>query len=130
MTTTTITKEKNITLIHEKNVQGPIEELFHSYTTIKVAEFLMVHMESDYSKRDISRHSYVSFRHTLKAIKILEEANIIKKTRQVGRAQMYKFNIENETAKRLYRFWLQLAGDRCRKEAEKQNPDDKITLII
>jgi len=125
----TTTKEKDITIIHEKDIQGPIEELFHSYTTIKVIEFLMVHQETDYSKQDISTHSDVSFRHALKAIKTLETAQLIKKTRQVGRAQMYTFNTENETAKKLYTFWLSLACDRCTRTAEKQKPTDPITLI-
>jgi len=127
MTTTAIKEE--VKIIQEKDIQGPIEELFHSYTTIKVVEFLMVHMEADYSKRDISRQSYVSFRHTLKAMKILEQAQLIRKTRQIGRAHMYKFNTENETAKKLYTFWLSLACDRCTRTAEKQNIDDPITLI-
>jgi DNA-binding MarR family transcriptional regulator len=128
--TTTTQKKENIILIHEKDTQGPIEELFHSYTTIKVIEFLLAHKDYDYSKKDISKNSYVSFRHVLKAIKILEEAQLIKKTRNIGRAHMYKYNTDNETAKKLYTLWLNLACDRCEREAAKQKPDDPITLII
>jgi len=123
-------KEENIILLHEKNVQGPITELFHSYTTIKIAEFLITSIGSDYSKRDIARNSGVSFRHTLKAIKLLETAEIIKKTRNVGKAQMYTYNTENDTAKTLHNFWLSLACDRSQRRETNQKPGDPITLIM
>ena len=63
----------------------------------------------DYSKQDIARNSDVSFRHALKAIDKLAEVGLIKKTRTIGRAQMYQYNMENPAAQLLQKFALELA---------------------
>lgn len=54
-------------------------------------------------------NSDVSFRHALKAIDRLEDLGLIKKTRKVGRAQMYQYNMENSAARFLQSFLLELA---------------------
>ena len=74
----------------------------------------------DYSKMDIAKNSNVSFRHTLTAIKKLEQVELIKKTRTVGRAQMYQYNTENKAAQLLQKFAIELACQEAQKIADEE----------
>jgi len=127
----TTQQQKNIIYIKEKDdkTQGPLTELFHSKNITKIIEFLIIFQEYDYNKKEISKGSNVSFRHTLNAIKILEETQIIKQTRKIGHAHLYKYNTQNETAKLIHNLYINLACDRATRNAEKQKPDDPIIVI-
>jgi DNA-binding MarR family transcriptional regulator len=74
----------------------------------------------DYSKQDIAENSDVSSRHAAKAIDKLEKLALIKKTRNVGRAQMYQYNMQNPAAQLLQKFALELAGQEAQKIADQE----------
>ncbi len=99
---------------------GTLERLFGSSATARVLDFMHVFRDWDYSKQDIARNSDVSFRHALKAIDKLAEMGLIKKTRTIGRAQMYQYNIENSAAQLLQKFALDLAYQESLKIAEAE----------
>ena len=86
---------------------GPLERLFNGVATAKILDFLTVFHDYDYSKMDIARNSGVSFRHALREIAKLEELYIIKQTRTVGHAQMYRLNTENPATTLLRKFGLE-----------------------
>ena len=71
---------------------GPLERLFNGTAPAKILDFLTVFRDYDYSKMDIAKNSGVSFRHALREIEKLEQLSLIKQTRTVGHAQMYKLN--------------------------------------
>lgn len=61
----------------------------------RVWNFLIVYSEYDYSMKDIARYSDVGYT-TLKVLwKEFKEKKIVVQTRTVGKAKMYKLNVEN-----------------------------------
>ena len=106
---------------NEKAIEsGPLERLFNGTAPAKILDFLTVFRDYDYSKMDIAKNSGVSFRHALREIKKLENLNLIKQTRTVGHAQMYRLNTGNSTAQLLAKLALQLASTEIDQEQLKQ----------
>ena len=106
---------------NEKAIEsGPLERLFNGTAPAKILDFLTVFRDYDYSKMDIAKNSDVSFRHALREIKKLENLNLIKQTRTVGHAQMYKLNKGNPTAQLLANLALQLASTEIDQEQSLQ----------
>lgn len=102
---------------------GPLERLFNGTAPAKILDFLTVFRDYDYSKMDIAKNSGVSFRHALREIEKLEQLNLIKQTRTVGHAQMYKLNTDNPTTTHLSKFALQLASTEVNHELAKQEKE-------
>jgi len=99
---------------------GPIERLFGSSAAARIIDFMQVFRDWDYSKQDIAENSDLSSRHAAKAIDKLEKLELIKKTRNVGRAQMYQYNIQNPAAQLLQKFSLEIAGQEAQKIADQE----------
>ena len=97
-----------------------LERLFGSSTATRILDFLTLFYDYDYSKMDIAKNSDISFRHALKEIGKLEELGLIKKTRTIGRAQMYKLNTENPAIQLLRKFKIELACQEGLKIAEAE----------
>ncbi|MCJ7793477.1 hypothetical protein MUP42_00940 [Candidatus Bathyarchaeota archaeon] len=97
-----------------------LERLFGSSTATRILDFLTLFYDCDYSKMDIAKNSDISFRHALKEIGKLEELGLIKKTRTIGRAQMYKLNTENPATQLLRKFKIELACREGLKIAEAE----------
>ena len=106
---------------NEKAIEsGPLERLFNGTAPAKILDFLTVFRDYDYSKMDIAKNSGVSFRHALREIEKLENLTLIKQTRTVGHAQMYKLNKGNPTAQLLANLALQLASTEIDQEQSLQ----------
>ena len=105
----------------EKAIEsGPLERLFNGTAPAKILDFLTVFRDYDYSKMDVAKNSGVSFRHALREIEKLKNLNLIKQTRTVGHAQMYKLNTDNPTAQLLAKLALQLASTEIDQEKSLQ----------
>jgi transcription initiation factor IIE alpha subunit len=66
---------------------------------IKVLDFLLVDREFDYSKKELSENSGISY-NTLKSIlPYLVSNEIIIKTRRIGKQDMFKLNTRNKYVK-------------------------------
>lgn len=102
---------------------GPLERLFNGTAPAKILDFLTVFHDYDYSKMDIAKNSGVSFRHTLREIEKLERLNLIKQTRTVGHAQMYKLNTDNPATTHLSKLALQLASTEVDHELGRQEKE-------
>ena len=76
-------------------------EVFGTSPLIRVLDFLITYREFDYSLTDIAKETEVGW-NTLHSFffKLIEKC-IVKETRQVGRAKLYKLNTENPIAKKL-----------------------------
>ena len=106
---------------NEKAIEsGPLERLYNGIAPAKILDFLTLFQDYDYSKADIAKNSGVSFRHALREIGKLEQLGLIKQTRTVGRAEMYKLNTENPASRFLQKFALELAAQECQKIADKE----------
>jgi hypothetical protein len=107
---------------------GPLERLFNGAATAKILDFLTVFRNYDYSKMDIAKNSGVSFRHALREIEKLERLNLIRQTRSVGHAQMYKLNTENPATDFLRKFAFQVASVEIDQELARQEKEKQIAL--
>jgi hypothetical protein len=112
---------------NEKAIEsGPLERLFNGTAPAKILDFLTVFRDYDYSKMDIAKNSGVSFRHALREIEKLENLNLIKQTRTVGHAQMYRLNTGNPTAQLLAKLALQLASTEIDQEQSLQENNQHV----
>ena len=94
-------------------------ETFGEVPMIKILDFFLTFDSFDYSKSQVSEETGVS-RITLD--KIWEELiskKIIIKTRNIGRAEMYKLDKENSKVKVLLELTLKLASAFGEEEIEK-----------
>jgi len=74
---------------------GPLESIFPCSES-KILDFLITFQDYDYSISDIAENSGVGFKTTLEVVKELEDHRMIVNTRNVGRALMYKLNLDSK----------------------------------
>ena len=99
--------------------EGPLERLFGS-AVAQILDFLVTFKQFDYSMSDIAENSGVSFRTVLREFPYLEKLGIIKHTRNVGRAKMYKLNEASPIAKALEELAFRIAEKEAEELTEKQ----------
>lgn len=75
----------------------------------KILDFLITFRSYDYSITDISKNSGVGFKTTLGIIHKLDKAKIIKQERIIGKAMMYKINLDSKEAITLSKLALDIA---------------------
>lgn len=116
--------EENNIAAEGPEIQGILEHLFSGPATAKLLDFFVTYKDFDYSETDISELADVSPKTVIKDLPKLEALGLIKHTRKVGRAKMYKLDIYSPTAKALQQFAFLLAE----KDIENMNPlQEKIT---
>ena len=74
---------------------GPLESVFPGSTS-KILDFLATFKDWDYSVSDIAKNSGISFKTALGEIKNLEQQGVLSRTRTVGKAIMYKLNLDSK----------------------------------
>ena len=80
-------------------------QVFGDSPVLRVMDFLIVNEDFDYSMTDIASQSGVGYS-TLKLFwKNLEESKIVKHTRVVGKARMYKLDFSNPVVKKFRDFY-------------------------
>ena len=80
-------------------------EIFGDSPMLKVLDFLIVNEDFDYSMTDIAVNSGVGYS-TLKLFwRKLEENSIIRQTRTVGKAKMYRLNFANPVIRKFRDFY-------------------------
>ena len=88
----------------------PLERLFSTKAVAKVLGFLSLYREYDYSKTEISQEAGVDWKNMLTRVwPILEKYQLIKHIRTVGRAQLYKANMENPIMQALIKLQFEIA---------------------
>src|SRR5215471_7280280 len=80
---------------------GPLESLFYGNASARLLDFFSTRKEFDYSETDVAKHAGVSIRTTLREIPKFEQLGLIKFTRRVGRAKMYRLDPHSEASKSL-----------------------------
>jgi len=71
----------------------------------KVLDFLIVHQDFDYSLKDIAKYAELSYPCMKQLKKELVEDKWILLTRKVGKAQMYKLNVNNKKVEKFIDFF-------------------------
>ena len=80
-------------------------EMFGDSPMLKVLDFLVVNEDFDYSMTDIAAYAYVGYS-TLKLFwRKLEQNGIVRQTRIVGKAKMYRLNVAHPVVKKFREFY-------------------------
>ena len=103
---------------------GPLESMF-PVASSKLLDFLSTHKRWDYSISDIAKYSGVSFKTALVEVKKLEAQDVIVKTRTVGNATMYQFNLDSKQAHYIDKLINEIATRRIQETLES-SPTMKI----
>lgn len=69
------------------------------FAVIKIIDFLDTHQEFDYSKAEVTRYAGISKATLLNTWPAIEKMGLVKETRKVGNATLYKWNTGSPTAK-------------------------------
>jgi hypothetical protein len=97
-----------------------LQKLFEDSSMAKLLDFLTLYQDFDYSKTEISENSGVSWKTLYRLWPILEKYNMVTKTRQIGRATLYKLNTNSPIAQALHRLALEIAAFDAEQIAKKE----------
>lgn len=91
-------------------------QVFGDTPILRVLDFLVVNDDFDYSMTDIAEFSGVGYA-TLKLFwPALEEHGIVVKTREVGKAKLYKLNDANPTIMKFKEFYWATVKQEVKEE--------------
>ena len=94
--------------------------VFGDSPILKVLDFLVVNEDFDYCMTDIANLSGVGYS-TLKLFwRKLEESNIIKQTRIVGKAKMYRLNFANPVVKKFIDFYWEITKQKVHEKIKEE----------
>ncbi len=90
-------------------------KMFGNSPILRVLDFFMVYEDFDYSMIDIAKNSGIGYS-TLKLFwNDLIKYDIVKKTRKIGKAKLFKLNIQNSVVQQFRKlYWVSV-----KKETEK-----------
>lgn len=86
----------------------------------RIWNFLIVHSEFDYSMKDISKFSEVSYTALKEMWKEFIKRDIVIHTRNVGKARMYKLNRENPQVEKFINYYWSIIDSETKKLVEKE----------
>lgn len=97
---------------------GPLESVFPGSTS-KILDFLSTFKDWDYSVSDIAKNSGISFKTALNEIKNLEQQDVVFRTRTVGKATMYKLNLDSKQGLYIDKLIFEIATKRAKSSETK-----------
>ena len=95
--------------------------VFGESPLIKVLDFLLTFDSFDYSIGQISKETETKWESVETALNFLIKKEVAKKTRKLGKAQLYMLNKENELTKIIQDIDLKLAKFFIEQELKKQS---------
>jgi hypothetical protein len=102
-----------------------LQKLFEDSSLAKLLDFLTLYRDFDYPKTEISRNSGVSWKTLYRVWPLLEKYDLVVKTRQIGRATLYKLNTESPIAQALKKLTLEIATFGVTEELARQAKEQK-----
>jgi hypothetical protein len=94
--------------------------VFGDSPTSKVLDFLIDNQEFDYSLTDIAKGAEIAWSTLHEFWPDLVRLGVVKKTRKIGRAELYKLNQENPLVKKLIEMDMLVSKQLIQLEIEKQ----------
>ncbi|MDP6293875.1 MAG: hypothetical protein QF486_00245 [Candidatus Woesearchaeota archaeon] len=88
----------------------------------KVLNFLIIAQDFDYSLKDIADNSEISYASMKSLKKLLIREEWIVHTRNVGRAEMYKLNIESKKIQKFVDFFWSVVNEEVGSELNRPVP--------
>lgn len=86
----------------------------------EILDFLLIHQYWDYNKADIAREAEISYKWVYEVVDEMVKEKLLKKTRCVGKSEMYQINIENPYVKELKKLQLMIMFDKIGDIQEKE----------
>lgn len=71
----------------------------------RIWNFLIVHQEFDYSMKEIARYSDVGYTTLKRVWKDFKKKKLVIQTRAIGKAKMYKLNLNNPVVKKFIDYY-------------------------
>lgn len=97
-------------------------EFFGDYPFIRVLDFLLENEIFDYSKKEICKHTGVSW-NTLETFwDKMEEKKVVVKSRKIGKSYLFKINLENPVVQKLMELDKKLMLDSIENMKEEKIP--------
>jgi hypothetical protein len=90
---------------------------------VKVIDFFLDNREFDYSLTDIARNADVGWVTLHQFWKDLVRLGLVKRTRRIGRAELYKLDISNPIVKKLSEIDFAVSTFLAKKSVKKQKVD-------
>ena len=87
-----------------KDDKTPIREIFGDSPKVKVLDVLIGNPNLDYSKKELAEAAEISKNTLYKLWDELVEKKMVKKTRKIGNATLYKLNEDSKIVKELVEF--------------------------
>jgi hypothetical protein len=109
--------KKTMVLKNKALQNGPLETVFPGSTS-KILDFLATFKNWDYSVSDISKNAGISFKTALNEIKNLQQQDVVSRTRTVGKATMYKLNLDSKQGFYIDKLIFELATKRALESSE------------
>lgn len=85
----------------------------------RVLDFLVVYDQFDYSITDIAKNAKVGYATLMRIWKNLEKSKIVKMSRVVGKAKMYKINKENPAVQHFIKMYWEITNKATEHLCEK-----------
>jgi hypothetical protein len=98
---------------------GPLEYLFNGAAIAKILDFLTTYQTWDYSESDVAKYSGVNVRTVQREFPKLVSLGLIKHVRTVGKAKMYRLDLESATGQSINKLVFQIAAKRIGREPKK-----------
>jgi hypothetical protein len=109
-----------IFVVFIKNMKSVFLKLEGCTVRNRIWDFLIIHQEFDYSMKDIARFSEVSYTALKDVWKELIERKIVVNTRDVGKAKMYKLNLESLQVQNFVKYYWSVVDSEVEQEMEKE----------
>ena len=94
-------------------------ESFGNSPTIRLLDFLMEGRNLDYSLTDIAKNSNIGWTTLHRIWQNLEKLEMVKQTRIIGKAKLYKLNMNNKVIKKLINIYDLLLYQQTEKHLKK-----------
>ena len=92
---------------------GPLEYAMPCSRS-KILDFLLAFRDFDYSISDIAKNSGLSFKTGLNEVRNLELANFVVNSRNVGKAVMFKLNMDSPQVQSLSKLAMEITATRIK----------------
>ena len=100
-------------------------EYFGDTPMVRMLNFLILGKDFDYSMTEIANGSNVGWTSFTRAWKELEKRKVIVRTRDIGRAKLFKLNVEDQTVQKI----IKLHWEIIKAETDKMLSKKKILAI-
>ena len=112
--------------MNDSDKNGVLEWLISGSASAKLLDFFVTYKDFDYSETDIAESAGVSPRTVFRELPKLQSAGLIKFTRNVGRAKMFKLDPESKAGKLLEKFVFEISTKRIESVLSNETMQERI----